>query len=177
MGQREGPVFGVKPRIDADFPGSTRALTGRCSREYKPTTAMETRRLFLFFAFALSLAISACAGGTQYILLGAAQAPSSAGQLTIDDSDQGSDVSISLQFLSPPRMVADKATEFVIWANLGQGIHKRLGTLTYDEATRTGTLSASAPARPFTLLITAEANNAVAGPSDRIIANKKLPRE
>ena len=106
---------------------------------YKPCVSMKGLRSATLSA---AILLSACAGGDEYIVIGGARVPSTAGLLTVDADDDSSELELSMEFLPAPQTLSHKLTHYVAWILPRQGSPVRLGALHYVARERTARLSA-----------------------------------
>lgn len=132
------------------------------------------RSLLLLMMLWAAVGALGCAGGTEYVVIGGANAPSVAGTLEVAASEQGSDVEVALSFASPPESLGAGLTQYVAWALPPSGPAQRIVTLAYAADERSATGSGSGPSLPFTLLVTAEASPAPESPSEHVVLEKPL---
>lgn len=126
---------------------------------------------FIILTTLLALASAACGGGDRYVLIGDASAASTAGILEVAEDDDGSDVTLHLEFLAAPGQRDPALTHYAVWFVTKQGHAEHGGSLAYDSKQRTGDLQLRGPALPFEVLVTAETTSDPKQPSEyRILA-------
>ena len=127
-------------------------------------------RLIAILMLGLGL-VAGCAGGDSYVLIGGAEAASTAGTLEVEREAERTLLTIHLEFLpSPEQRQADLST-YVVWFITPQGKAIRGGKLVYEAAKREGHAELEGPAAPYELLVTAESQESPQQPSEfRVIA-------
>ena len=118
-----------------------------------------------------------CAGGDEYILIGSARVPSTAGLLTVDADDDSSEIELTMEFLPPPQALSAKLTHYVAWILPPQGQAVRLGILSYVPRDRTATLTAESISVPYKVQITAESSATPPSPSENVVAEAAIPAD
>lgn len=86
-------------------------------------------------------------------------------------------VKTSFKFLPPPNRIHEAATVYVLWFIPENAPATTAGTLVYDPNSRKGHLEATTAVSRFEVLLTAERVNTVGGPSEHVIARKKVVLE
>jgi hypothetical protein len=119
-----------------------------------------------------------CSGAPEYVLVGTATAPGADGYAETEEEEDGSRVvTIHMERLPPPRHLGDGLKSYVVWFE-GEGRKPiRAGELTYEEGTRTGDLTATAPFTEVRVRITAETEAKVETPGSFTIVERALTEE
>ena len=117
-----------------------------------------------------TLVVSACAGGNDYVVIGGARVPSTAGLLTVDADEGSSELELTMEFLPAPQTLSHKLTHYVAWILPTQGDPVRLGALHYVARERTASLSAKGIGVPYTVVVTAESSATPSTPSAHVVS-------
>lgn len=120
---------------------------------------------------------SGCAGSDSYLLIGGAEAASTAGVLEVTRGNTSTGVEIHLEFLPAPNQRQPDLTHYVVWFLKPEGQAIRAGLLTYEPRTREGNATFSGPPAPFELLITAEHGDSPAKPSEDRVLVEEVPTD
>lgn len=122
------------------------------------------------FAVALALVVAgglACGGSRQFILQGSDRAPGADGQVTLERQDGGNFlVTVSATNLLPPARINDQLRTYVVWFQPPEQTPQRVGVLNYDEAGRSGEMTATTAVTSFTVIVSGETAPDVAAPSE-----------
>lgn len=121
------------------------------------------------------LATGVGCGGDRYILIGTAQAPSTAGFATITaKTDSSTRVLVHLEHLHPVDSLDPALHAYVVWFEDGNRPAVRAGSLRYRREERIGELEATSPYRKFVVKVTAEANDTPSAPSGFVVASEQI---
>jgi hypothetical protein len=127
-------------------------------------------------ALVVVLGAAAC-GPLKYEIKGTPQAVGADAVVTADVKKEQNFtlVEVKAKNLPPPERVMAGSTHFIAWQRKGSdGTWSRIGTLVYDEAGRTGALTATVPELRFDLEVTAEQQDAPASPSAEVVFFQKV---
>jgi len=114
--------------------------------------------------FAIS---TGCTRRQQYTINGGDRAPGADARVDITAQDGGNFlVEIAVSNLLPPARLSDGLTEYAVWFQGGNQQPTRVGTLTYDEDERSGSMTATTTHTSFQLIISGEAGADAVSPSD-----------
>ncbi len=119
---------------------------------------------------ALMVAGMACAGSRNYDLQGTRDGAGADGTIRVDRQDGGNYlVTVNMTNLLPPARVRDTMTTYVVWFQPVNQEPQRVGVLAYDEARRSGAMSATTASASFHIVVSAEDSSDVAAPSGDVV--------
>ncbi len=100
------------------------------------------------------------------------------GTLEVESAEGAASLmTVVLDELPPPGRVGESYTTYVAWAKPAEGAPIELGALRYEAGKRRGQLSATAPFRAFTFLVTAESSASPGVPSSAVVAEHRVAAE
>jgi hypothetical protein len=121
------------------------------------------------------LIICAAACGTdRFIAVGMARAPSVAGWVDAEKTEDGAQLTLRLEHLHPAEHVDPELHAYVVWIDDGKQPAVRAGVLTYRPERRLGQASVHSPYRKFIVKVTAEANDTPSAPSDFVVVSEQI---
>jgi hypothetical protein len=124
----------------------------------------------IVLAVLVGVAVMACGGTRQFALEGSNQAPGADGAVRIERQDGGNFmVSMSATNLLPPARLSNALTTYVVWFQNPDQTPRRVGTLSYDEGSRGGEMTATTADTSFQVVISGETSNEVATPSEYVV--------
>jgi len=128
----------------------------------------------------LNLTLIGCGGPLKYEVTSSAQAPGADARMVarVEKAQHSTTVDIDVTNLAPPERVASGAVAFVIWQRKDSTVTwSRVGALSYDEKTRSGSFSGTVPEVAFNLSICAENRLNVVTPSTDIVFSQRIEKE
>jgi uncharacterized protein YceK len=131
------------------------------------------RYSFLMLLF-VALVLSGCA--TTFQLESGKRTPAAEGTMEVtEDENDNYILDIRVAHLPEPKKLDENLTTYVVWANPvgSKGEYSNLGRLKLNED-REGRMSARTPFKDFDIIVTAEKNAAVDGPSKYVVLKKRI---
>ena len=126
-------------------------------------------------ALALTLLLTACGGPTRYVLQGTAVARGTDGALEVEFGESNNHLLLEIKHLPPPERIDPGSTLYLVWEWPAEGTPPNLlGRHAYDPDARTGRLEATTAFSNFTLLVTAESEEAPEAPSAVVVARQDV---
>lgn len=137
---------------------------------------MRLRAIFLVIALGAAPLSAACGGHSEFPVVGTPRSAGTDGMVTVEQIEGGNYlVLVEVQHLPPPERVSEGASTYVVWIKPEDGGAVKAGRLDYDPDERTGTVRATTPAGGrFTVLITAEADDTTAEPSEVVVVQREV---
>lgn len=123
--------------------------------------------------FAL-LALSACGGPSEYIIVGTARAAGADGLITVEKTESNNLVNIEVENLAPPGRISEGTTVYVVWFKAPTGSPTAQGTLEYDPDDRVGRFSATSPHTELQVIVSAEVDATANSPSEIVILRQDV---
>lgn len=123
--------------------------------------------------FAL-LALSACGGPSEYVIVGTARAAGADGVITVEATESNNMLSIEVENLAPPGRISEGTTVYVVWFKAPTGSPTAQGTLEYDPDDRIGRFTATSPHPELQVIVSAEVDATANSPSEVIILRQDV---
>lgn len=124
------------------------------------------------------LGVSACAGPSEYALLGTTRAAGADGMIQVEAIEGGNQmVTLAIDHLPPPARLGPEMTSYAVWFQSRGRAPQKAGLLEYDDDTRSGRMMATTPLSRFTLKVTAERDRSSISPSDVVVATREVGGE
>lgn len=123
------------------------------------------------------LLLVACGGPLKYNVASSPKAPGADAKIVADvKKDQNQTLlEVDIQNLAPPSRVSEGTKHYVAWYRKNDSTQwMRLASVKYDEDSRKGKLSASAPETSFDFEVSAEKEDGPASPSSEIIFSQRV---
>ena len=132
---------------------------------------MRTRNMFLWAALVVVVVAGmACGGPRSYQLEGTREGSGADGTISVARQDGGNYlVTVNMTNLLPPARVRPTMTTYVVWFQPVNQAPQRVGVLAYDEARRSGGMSATTASASFHIVVSAEDSSDVAAPSGDVV--------
>jgi hypothetical protein len=119
---------------------------------------------------ALALASAACTARTNAVTTGTDRAVGADGHVQIERAEGGNFlVTVTATNLAPPARLGPGLTVYVVWFQARDQQPQRVGTLAYDEDSRTGEMNAMTVLSSFAVVVSAEIEADVPAPSYNIV--------
>lgn len=133
------------------------------------------RHLSLSSLAALSLALTACGGGSSYASTGQGAALSADARIDVVPVSAGNrQVRVLVQHLLPPERLDEDFTTYSVWIVPPGGNPIPVGTLDYDRGSRQGQLVTVTPFDEFRVLVTAEPGLTGGYPSGVVVVEQEV---
>ncbi|MFK7999350.1 MAG: hypothetical protein AB8H86_07120 [Polyangiales bacterium] len=123
--------------------------------------------------FAL-LALSACGGPSEYVVVGTARAAGADGLITVEKTESNNLLSIEVENLAPPGRISEGTTVYVVWFKPPTGPLTAQGTLEYDPDDRVGRFSATSIHAELQVIVSAEIDATANSPSEVVILRQDV---
>jgi len=118
---------------------------------------------------------SGCA--SEYAVSGTGAAAASDAIIEVDEMEGSTSklVKIDFKHLPPPDRIGDGLNTFVVWY-VGEDEERAVqaGTMKYDPDSRTGQAAFTAPFESFRVLVTAESEGDIEGPSGNVVLEQEV---
>ncbi|MEZ4297163.1 MAG: hypothetical protein R3B70_19515 [Polyangiaceae bacterium] len=129
--------------------------------------------------FIAAVALTACGGPLTYNMPSSRLAPGADAELVANVNEDQNNTAFELHAknLPPPGRVNPNGKYYVAWQRKSnQGGWLRVGTLIFDEAKRTGELTATVPEQGFDFAVSVEAEEGAQSPSADVIFSQRVQR-
>ncbi len=127
----------------------------------------------------LASLLTGCGGPLRYQVASSPQAPGADAVIVADvqEAQDQTQLEVTVEHLPPADRVAPGSTAFVAWYRKdSKGVWSRVGSLTFDDDARSGSLKGSVPETAFDFEITAEVETGPASPSAHIVFSQRVAK-
>lgn len=116
------------------------------------------------------LLLAACAG-REYYAPGTALAPNADFEVSLENDGE---MTIEVDRIARPAEIDPDARRFAVWVERPGAAPALQGFLRYDRDAQSGRMEAVTPPGPFTVIVTAEADERPAAPSNLVVAERAV---